>query len=380
MKSKGRQEEQEGDGLDSLLDTMTNVVGILVMVLIATQLGVKDAVDRISETTVVDEAAMEEAREKAQQAEQKRQEILAKLNSRDPDDGRAVEVELADLRRQRQQVQVQINQEQQASNQYALKIEQDKQKAAQAKQKLKKLADDKKTRDSLQNELTESLEEEARLKALLDDTPAQSAPPAKVVTLPDPRGAPEGAREIVFLCTKNLVYPVAADDRRTEIREAAEALVKAKRLDGGPKVGVNKERFMKEFSKYSRKIMQDDFFTIELFVANIYPRLRFTPRDKKGADVAEVAKRRSRFQKLLQSLDRDKYYARFIVLPDSFEAYLTARAVADEIGLLAGWEPQGENWEYTTHLGGSILFGPKPEPKPAGKPVKPPPKRKDVID
>ena len=36
MKSQSNTEEDDGDGLDSLLDTMTNVVGILVMVLIAT--------------------------------------------------------------------------------------------------------------------------------------------------------------------------------------------------------------------------------------------------------------------------------------------------------------------------------------------------------
>ena len=50
MKSYSTLEEDDGDGLDSLLDTMTNVVGILVMVLIATQLGVKDAVDRIAQS------------------------------------------------------------------------------------------------------------------------------------------------------------------------------------------------------------------------------------------------------------------------------------------------------------------------------------------
>ena len=40
---------------------MTNVVGILVMVLIATQLGVKDAVSRISDSDVVDPAAVADA-------------------------------------------------------------------------------------------------------------------------------------------------------------------------------------------------------------------------------------------------------------------------------------------------------------------------------
>ena len=37
-------DEDDGGGLDSLLDTMTTVVGILVLVLIATQLSVQQAI------------------------------------------------------------------------------------------------------------------------------------------------------------------------------------------------------------------------------------------------------------------------------------------------------------------------------------------------
>ena len=42
-----RKKGNAGGSLDSLLDTMTNVVGILVIVLVVTQLGVGDAVNRI---------------------------------------------------------------------------------------------------------------------------------------------------------------------------------------------------------------------------------------------------------------------------------------------------------------------------------------------
>ncbi|NIL98835.1 MAG: hypothetical protein GTO53_12910 [Planctomycetales bacterium] len=375
---KSRQEEQEGDGLDSLLDTMTNVVGILVMVLIATQLGVKDAVDRISQTVVVDEEAMEQARQKVLLAEEQRKEILERLNSRDPDQGRTVEVQLDDLRRQRQQAQARLNQQQQASNQYAQKIAGDKQKAAAARNKLKKIEDSQKQRDALQTELTKALEEEAQLKALIDDTPVQAAPPAKVVTLPDPRAAPEGAREVVFLCTENRIYPIAADDWRTKIREVAEGLVKSKGLSRGP-LGVDKERLLKELGKYKRK-MRDDFFNIELYAANIWPRLKFIPRENAGATLAEVTKRGSKFGKMISSLDKEKYYCRFFVLPDSYEIYLAGREVADQVGLLAGWDPVGEKWEYTTHLGGPILFGRRPDPKPKPDSPPPPPKPQNVID
>ena len=55
--AKHSSDDDDDGGLDSLLDTMTNVVGILVIVLVVTQLGVSDAVQRISESEQVDPAA-----------------------------------------------------------------------------------------------------------------------------------------------------------------------------------------------------------------------------------------------------------------------------------------------------------------------------------
>jgi hypothetical protein len=56
-------DESEG-GLDSLLDTMTNVVGILVIVLVVTQLGVGDAVRRITDAIQIDARQLAEAEKK----------------------------------------------------------------------------------------------------------------------------------------------------------------------------------------------------------------------------------------------------------------------------------------------------------------------------
>lgn len=378
MRARARNTEDEGGGLDSLLDTMTNVVGILVMVLIATQLGVKDAVSRISESDVVDPAAIEAAEQKLVLTKDQRDDLESQLADLQPVDDSAIEVQLTDLRRQLEEARTKLQQENQVANQFAAKIEEDTKKADAAKKKIKDLADAKAKREALQKELRKSLEDEAQLKAMLDDTPVQEAPPAKVVTLPDPRPAPEGARPVTFLCANNKVYPIAADDWRENIRKQVEFIVKSKRLDGGPAVGVNEERFMKEFKKASRAL-RDDFFEIELYAAGVYPRLKFTPKRNAGATIDEVVKPRSRFQRLLSVIDKNKYYARFIVLPDSYEVYLAARAVATKQRLLAGWDPQAEGWQYTTYLGGPTLFGPKPPPDPNAKPA-PPAKPANVID
>ncbi len=370
MKARPVPDDDDGGGLDSLLDTMTNVVGILVMVLIATQLGVKDAVKRIAVDEKVTAASLDAAREKLAVTREQREAIQSQLESLKPVDAKQVEVQLADLRRQMDETRNTLTIEEDVSNRFAIKIEEDKKKAEAAKKKVEDAKNAEEQQKKLSAELTTALAEESKIKALLDDTPVQSAPPPKIVTLPDPRPAPEGAKPVYFLCTNNRVYPLAADDWRATIRKKAEYVVKAKRLDGGPAVGVDKERFMKEFKRLNRSL-RDEFFEIELYASGIYPRLRFIPRENAGATEDEVANPRSRFQRILKSVDRSKYYARFIVLPDSFEVYMTAREVVSKMGMLAGWDPQSEQYEFTTWIGGPTLFGPKPPPKPKAPPAKP---------
>ena len=379
MKPRPKKDDDDGGGLDSLLDTMTNVVGILVLVLIATQLGVKDAVSRIADSDVVDPAMIEAAREKLLLTKEQRQAVEAQLSDLKPVDDSAIQVQLADLRRKLDETKVHVDHEKTVANQFSLKIQEDTKKADAAKKQIQDIADVKVQREALQVDLTKVLEEEAKLKAMLDDTPVQEAPPPKVVTLPDPRPAPEGAREATFLCVNNRVYPIAADDWRDTVRKKTEFIVDSRHLGGGPAVGVNEEKFMKEFKKLNRRLT-DDFFEVEIYAAGIYPRLKFIPKENGGADEDEVLKPRSRFQKMLFVIDKNKYYAHYIVLPDSYEVYLAARAISDQAGLLSGWDPQPEGWEYTTYLGGETLFGPKPPPAdPNAKPA-PPAKPANVID
>ena len=59
MKPTRGADEDDG-GLDSLLDTMTNVVGILVLVLIVTQMSVAEVVTRITTENQIDEKAVEQ--------------------------------------------------------------------------------------------------------------------------------------------------------------------------------------------------------------------------------------------------------------------------------------------------------------------------------
>lgn len=379
MKRRPKPEEDDGGGLDSLLDTMTNVLGILVLVIVTTQLDVKDAVKRIADSDVVKPEALEAAREKLTLTRDQAERIRVQLGAVAPTDDQAVTVQIDDLRRRVDDARANLSVTAKTANEHAVRIAQDSKKLEEAKKRLQEMKETAPQRMELEQDLVKALKEEARLKAVLDRTPVQKAPPPKTVTLPDPRPAPEGARPVTFLCSGNRIYPIAADDLRTVIQQSAEQVVAAKRLDGGPETGVNFDKFKTEFRRQNRNL-RDDFFDIEIYAAGIYPRLKFTPREKAGFHEGDVANLKGKFAQLLGALDRTKYYAQFIVLPDSFEIYLPARAVADELGLLSGWDPQPQTYQYTTHLGGTILFGPKPPPPdPNAKPA-PPTKPANVID
>ena len=113
--------ENEDDGLGSLLDTMTNVVGILVLVLIATQLGVKEAVDRIADSDLVTAEALEEAHNKLKLTKEQRDVLESQLADVQESDAETLELRLEELRRKRDATRQKLQQDQQSTNAFAAK-------------------------------------------------------------------------------------------------------------------------------------------------------------------------------------------------------------------------------------------------------------------
>ena len=70
-----RKKKESGASLDSLLDTLTNVVGILVILLSVTQLGVGEAVQKIAESDAVRPEAYDEALKLLDELMKKRVEL-----------------------------------------------------------------------------------------------------------------------------------------------------------------------------------------------------------------------------------------------------------------------------------------------------------------
>ena len=373
MKSYSTLEEDDGDGLDSLLDTMTNVVGILVMVLIATQLGVKDAVDRIAQSEKGSQESVQMLEEQYISNRALQQQLEERFKDINSESTR--QVELAKLRQQLESTTSKLQAAKTEAQLLSVKLTEQRKAAATI---VATMESQKKEKEQLSKEISKNLEEEARLKALLSDYKGAPIAGTESLTLPNPRSVPEGAKQFTLLCKTNKIYPLFFNEQdRTVTRKAIESIVQQRQLFRGPELGVNHEVLL---PLVNRKPPTGEYFVSNLTRSGIYPRISFTPRASRGIALKEVLGTKSRFSEFLDSFDRNRFYMRFFVYPDSYEIYMAARKAADKRAILAGWEPQDDEWVYTTHLGGSLLFGPKPPPaKPNPNPPSPRPAPK-LID
>jgi len=377
----GRRPKEEDEGsMDSLLDTMMNVVGILVLVLVVTQLGVGDAVERITEKAKIDPQALEEKTKELESIKDERDALLAAMEDPMdvPTDAEERKKQLEELRRKVAEKEKLLAQLEQKQKEEEAKLAEIKRNMAAATAAKKQIEDNKKEREKLQTELSTTLKELARLEAVLADTPERQVNPPKEITLPNPRPAPKDAKQLIFLCSENKVYPIPTGPALEQTRKAAQAyagqVVGKLRRTFNPVTGEGTDRFVQEFNKWPL-LRKNEYFEVELYNSGSYPRLRFNPKENGGETEKVVKAPKSKFQRALGMIDRSKYYIRFYVCTDSFDIYVTTRRIVTEKGLSAGWQPQNKGWKYVTSLGGDLQFGPRPKPPPPPKtPPKPRPK------
>ncbi len=224
----------------------------------------------------------------------------------------------------------------------------------------------------LRKKIEEALAQKATLQARLEEMPERKEAnvPAKVVNLPNPRPAPKGMKPATMLCREGKLYPLDVDGLRAMAQQHAQEVIQRLRLDRDPQKGIDREKFLTAFN--ARKPL-NEYFSVAVTVKNErQPWLVFERRNRRSVPTKILARPTSDFSKGLQSLDASKFFAQFLVWPDSFETYLEARRVAADFGFSAGWAPQTTTAEFEAPLGGDLVLGPPPEPKPMPKPAPPP--------
>lgn len=84
---------------------------------------------------------------------------------------------------------------------------------------------------------------------------------------------------------------------------------------------------------------QTDYYDVTMVNASTFS-YRYDPiQNKSGENEAELSRTESEFNRVLAKLDPKKDYLAFIVRPDSFSGFRTARELAWAQGFNVGWEP-----------------------------------------
>lgn len=334
----------------ALMDTMTNVVGVLTIVLVMVGISLARAANRV--VSALPPVSAEQVR--ALQSEidrlraEKPQPPKPELSAAEL---KALDDELAKLEVLPKEQNIQLL-DIDALNKEKARIE------AELKQKKAK-AD-------------ELMDERDKAKALLDKTPVVAPPPAKVLRLPNSRPIPEGSHVEHVIATKTGAYWIdVAGAKETFLKEFKMAVLRQMEVN---RTKRDTERPIYDHDKlahfYSARKLSFQEFNMDVAFVDWAPNplLRLTPREKAFANEVQVAVRR-RFK------EDPKTVFLFHVTRDGFENYLAAREALDKANIPAGWDFYGEP-VFQILVGEIQTNKPMPPPPPAQPPdprtIKPP--------
>jgi len=182
MAKRKPHEEQELPFV-ALMDTMTNVVGVLIIVLVMVGLSVASAVKKVlSDLPPVTKEELQQIQEQVKQLPEK--------------------IDPVKLEEQQKQAEAELKRVIEELKTVDTSDLQSKMKFMDLEAFQKQLDQRKKDRETSKAETDKILAEVERLKALLDQTPIYKPPPPTYVRLPNPRAYPEKPNETRILVAK----------------------------------------------------------------------------------------------------------------------------------------------------------------------------------
>lgn len=357
-----RRNADDSGSLDSLLDTLTNVVGILVILLALARL---DVTTKARAIQGIDDDATPEAltalRKTASELEIQRADAEQKASDLDP---ATIEARVEDLQAQAERIKAELARPLQA--------------VEDPESIRKKIAEVEKQIDDKQAALQQAESDVAQRRARLEEIRPAKEPPAKIVHLPNPRAPPAELKPVLFVCKDQRVAfidPDAATDYAVRI------------LKQRAQTAPNRCDCEKASTLFDREKYGNDEFRLRLKVVEKTPYLLIEHVPGKGTTARQVDRSASAYGKALAQINVNKQYARFLVWPDSYEVYLAARDECDKRGVAAGWQPFSEKAEWQLSLADHFRCSDWVEPPsqpPAAAPNPPPAPRKptpvDTVD
>jgi len=320
-----RRRSDDVQNLDSLLDTMANVTGILVVMLAVTQISMGDAMVRLREMLSQRPELTRESLERVErEAAALRAELAPLADARDDLEGRRE----AERRRAAAL----------AGENERLRAEVAAARAADPAALREEIRSTARRTGGLEAALAGARAELSAFEERLETL--ESRPLRREARLPDPRPPPPGATEITVLCRYGRCAKVDAN-----------ALVS--RLWTGVERALGEPRYALDLSLLStseRIRLRSHFERIPIGTSGLRWRITEGPRGQPAAELVwsretlgetgdRIAQPESDFRRELRRTSPARAFFRFLVWQDSFEDYLAARRHADEAGFAAGWIP-----------------------------------------
>jgi hypothetical protein len=160
-----------------------------------------------------------------------------------------------------------------------------------------------------------------------------------------PRAIPTNKTPAFFECRGEEVFYVNKDDLDAQVAK------KLSQLNPGVRSG-DLSQFLKAIQ--GEVIGNDDYRVDPKFLLVGVMALEPQPGTK-GERIEQIKSRNSRFQGVLQQLDKENQYIAFLVRDDSFDVFRVARIEADKAGFDVGWELLGVDEPIKFGQGGTSI-------------------------
>ena len=371
----------------ALMDTMTNVVGVLIIVLVMIGIGLAKSVQKVlSDLPLVSVEEHKILKDEMGQYDAKR-------------DPAEVELEIAKLQGELKKIEDEVHAlEGEKSKNPNLMIDLDK--------LTKELEDKRKERDQRKLAVQKMLGDIDKLKIQLDNTPRYQPPPPMTIRLPNPRPLPPNATiHRIFVTDGKLAYlnhdalfDLVEEKLKDDARAKEMGVLKRENLKGpdgkpltkkGPS-GVAVIQRRSTFDPARLSAYFDELFNRrkpgskdpnrDVLVKVVAPspnqptiQLQITPRPEAGELPEQQRNTTSHFRTFLRAVAKDPQgVVWFHVARESIAAYHMAREIADFEKVPVGWDIMDKPM-YTQNLPGDFMVPftelPPPPPLPPGTPA-----------
>jgi len=347
----------------ALMDTMTNVVGVLIIVLVMIAISLASSVKKVlSELPPVTVEQL--------------QELLKQISDAKPkEDPKKVAEEMKKLEEQlkKDKAEIKIFDMDEATTKNVVDLD----------DLNKKLEEQKKQRELKKMSVEVQFNEIDRLKALLDSTPVYVPPPPTVVKLPNPRPMPEKAVLQRFIVVNNRVVYLNETEFMKLIVTEVEKNKKSLMFEGVvndpfgvpytvmergkkvPKPFMDRKKIMAHFQRVRMSTKDIKMELIE-FPNSSRLQMRLSPNPDGGDTLESLNNAASVFQRASRKFKSEPdSVVWFTVFKDSLNTYLAARDVADNIGVPVGWALSDTPYYQVPIQEFEVDFVPgKPQPPP----------------